>query len=76
MSAGVGDVVAHARQPLQGIERLEVSAERRVHTGAIQHGLVAVEVDELLEREWRSDEVARHVLDGLLVRERDRLADV
>jgi FdhD protein len=31
---------------------------------------------ELLERKWRPHEVARHVLDGLLVLERDRLADV
>jgi hypothetical protein len=44
--------------------------------GAVEHGLLPVEVNELLERKRRSDEVARHVLDGLLVLEGDRLGDV
>jgi hypothetical protein len=38
--------------------------------------LLAVEVDELLERERRSDEITRQVLDGLLVLEGDRVRDV
>jgi hypothetical protein len=37
---------------------------------------VAVEVDELLERERRSHEVAGQVLEGLLVLEGDRVSDV
>jgi hypothetical protein len=35
-----------------------------------------MEVDELLERERIPDDVTRHVLDGLLVLERDRITDV
>src|SRR2546425_1138678 len=51
MFAGVGDVVGHARQPFQWVHRLEVPAERWIHAGAIEHGLLAIEVHELLE--WR-----------------------
>jgi hypothetical protein len=76
MSAGVGDVVGETGQPLQGVHGLEVPAERGVHAGAVEDGLPPVEVDELLERERRSDEITRQVLDGLLVLEGDRLADV
>jgi len=76
MLAGVGDMVGQTRQPLQRVHGLEVSAERGIHAGSIQHGLLAVEVDEYLERERAPDHVAGHVLDGLLVLERDRLADM
>jgi hypothetical protein len=76
MPAGVGDMVGETGQPLQGVHGLEVSAERGVHAGAIQHGFPAVEVDELLKREGRSHEVAGHALDGLLVLEGDRVAEV
>ncbi len=69
MPAGVGDVVGEAGQPLQGVHGLEVAAERGVHTRAVQHGFPAVEVDELLERKRCSHEVARQVLEGLLVLE-------
>jgi len=41
---------------------------RPIHSGAPD--------DELLERERIPDDVTRHVLDGLLVLERDRLADM
>jgi hypothetical protein len=51
MSAGVGDMVAHARQPLERVHGLEVSAEKGIHTGAVEDGLLAVEVDELLQRQ-------------------------
>jgi hypothetical protein len=76
MSAGVGDVVGETGQPLQGVHDLEVPAERGVHAGAVEHGFLAVEVDQLLEREGRTDETTRQVLDGLPVLEGDRLADV
>jgi hypothetical protein len=46
MSAGVGDVIVHARQPLERVHGLEVTAERWVHAGAIEDGLLAVDVDE------------------------------
>jgi hypothetical protein len=42
--------------------------------GAVQHGLLSVEVHELLEGQRVSDEVAGHVLDRLLELKRDRLA--
>ena len=48
--AGVGDLVGQTRQPLQRVHGLEIAAERGIHAGAVQHGLLAVEVDELLER--------------------------
>jgi hypothetical protein len=76
VSAGIGDVVGETGQPLQWVHGLEVSPERGVHAGAVEHGFAAVEVDELLEREGRTDEIAGQVLDGLLVLERDRLGDV
>jgi hypothetical protein len=69
-------VVGETGQPLQRVHGLEVTAERGVHAGAVQHGLLAVEVDEFLEREGRSHEVARQVLDGLPVLEGDRLPDM
>jgi hypothetical protein len=49
VSARIRDVVGEPGQPLQRVHRLEVSAQRGVHAGAIEHGLVAIEVDELLE---------------------------
>jgi hypothetical protein len=45
--AGVGDVVAHAGEPLERVHGLEVAAEGGVHAGAVEDGLAAVEVDEL-----------------------------
>jgi len=54
---GVGDVVAHAGQPLERVEGLEVTPQGRVHAGAVEEGLLAVEVDELAERERVSHEV-------------------
>jgi hypothetical protein len=42
----------------------------------VEHGFLAVEVDEFLERERRSHEGARQVLDGLAVLEGDRVSDV
>jgi hypothetical protein len=43
MFAGVGNLVGHARQPFQGVHRLKVPAERWIHAGAVQHGLLAIE---------------------------------
>jgi hypothetical protein len=67
MAAGVWDVVGETGHPIERVHGLEVSPERGVHAGAVDDGLVAVEVDELLEREGHSDEIAREVFDGLLV---------
>jgi len=50
--SGVGDVVAHAGQPLERVEGPEVAPQGRVHAGAVEDGLLAIEVDELAEREW------------------------
>jgi hypothetical protein len=59
-------MVAHPGQPLERIEGLEVSPERRVHSGAVHDRLVAVEVHELLEGEGVSDGVGGGVLEVLL----------
>jgi hypothetical protein len=72
----IGDVVAHACEPFERVQGLEVSSERRVHPRAVEHGLAAVEVDELLEGEGVSDEVGGGVLETLLVEDRDRFAHV
>jgi hypothetical protein len=48
MAAGVGDVVGEAGQPLERVHGLEVPPERGVHAGAVDDGLLPVEVDELL----------------------------
>ena len=76
VSARIGDVVGETGQPLHRVHRLDVSPKRGVHAGAVEHGLVAVEVDEFLEREGRTDEITSQVLDSLLVLEGDRLGDV
>jgi len=39
-------VIGHARQPLQRIHGLEVSAQEGIHAGAVEHGLMSVEVAE------------------------------
>jgi hypothetical protein len=69
-------MVAHPGQPLERIEGLEVSLERRVHSGAVQDRLVAVEVHELLEGEGVSDEVGGGVLEAQLVLGIDPLTHV
>jgi hypothetical protein len=76
MLSRIGNVVAHAGQPLEWVQGLEVTAERGVHPGAVQHSLPAVEVDELPEREGISDEVSSSVLESPTVVRRDWLADV
>ena len=43
MFAGVGDMVGQTRQPPQRVHGLKVAAERGIHAGSIQHGLLAVE---------------------------------
>jgi hypothetical protein len=63
----VRDVVGQAREPLEGVHRLEVPTEGGIHLRAIHDGLPAVEVHELLQRQGRLDQVGRHVLDGLLL---------
>ena len=47
-----------------------------VHARAVQHRLLALEADELLEREGIADEVGGGVLETLLVFDCDRLAYV
>jgi len=74
--AWVRDVVAHAGEPLEGVEGLEVPAQGRVHAGAVEHGPVVVEVHELLQRQGVADEVGDGVLEVVLVLGRDRLAHV
>jgi len=69
-------VVGHARQPLQRVQCLEVAAERWIHAGPVQHGLLAVEVDEFLQRKRVPDDVTRDVLDGLLVLESNSSSNV
>src|SRR5262249_5974625 len=44
MFARVRDMVGQTCQPLQRVHGLEVAAERGIHPGSIQHGLLAVEV--------------------------------
>jgi hypothetical protein len=66
MFTAVGDMVGQTRQPFQRVHGLEVATERGIHAGSIQHGLLAVEVDELLQRGRIPDDVTRNVLDGLL----------
>ena len=72
----IGDVVAHAGEPLERIHRLEVTAQGRLHPRAVEHRLLAVEVDELPEREGVADQVGGGVLETQLVRGHDRLAHV
>ena len=76
MSSRVRDVVGHARQPFQRVHGLEVAAQAGIHLRPVQHGLLAVEVDELFQRERIPDDVTRHVLDGPFVLDRDRLTDM
>jgi hypothetical protein len=63
MFARVGDVVGQTGQPLQRVHGLKVATERGIHAGSIQHGLVAVEIDELLERERIPDDVGEFLGD-------------
>jgi hypothetical protein len=60
----VRDVIAHARQPLERMEGLEVTAQAGIHLRAVEHRLLAIEVHELLEREGRAEEIGRNVLDN------------
>ena len=69
-------MVADAGEPLERVHGLEVTAQGGVHPRAVQHRLLAVEVDELLEGEGISDEVGGGVLQALLVFGRDRLTHV
>jgi hypothetical protein len=39
-------VITEAGEPLERVHGLEVPSERRVHAGAVEDGLAAVEVDE------------------------------
>ena len=63
--ARVGDRVSQTGQPLQRVHGLEVPAQEGIHARAIQDGLVAVEIHELLEGARRADHVAGQILDGL-----------
>ena len=72
----VGDVVAHTGQPLERVEGLEVAPQGRVQARAVEDGLLAVEVDELAEREGVSHEVGGGVLESLPLLRRDGLPHV
>jgi hypothetical protein len=77
MFAGVGDVVGQARPPFQRVHGLEIAAERGIHAGAVQHGLLAVEP---WDREAIPPDEARPIHSGapddeLLERERIRLLE-
>jgi hypothetical protein len=50
MLAGVGDVVGHAREPVQGVHPFEVAAQIGIHLRPVQDGLLTVEVDELFQQ--------------------------
>jgi hypothetical protein len=63
-------------EPLERVESLEITAERGVHPGAVEDGLLPVEVDELLEGERVSHEVGGGVTEALLVLGIDSLAHV
>jgi len=55
---------------------IPVAPQGRVHAGAVEDGLLSVEVDELPEGEGVSDKVGGGVLKALLVLRPDRLANV
>jgi hypothetical protein len=48
--ARVGDMVSQTGQPLQRVHGLEVPAQEGIHARAIQDGLLAVEIHDLLDR--------------------------
>jgi len=75
MLPGIRDVIGKARQPFEGIHRLKVSPEARIHLRMIQDGLFPIDVNELLQAEGISDKVGGDILEGLVVLGRDRLAD-
>jgi hypothetical protein len=60
-------VVAHAGEPLERVHGLEVSSQGGVHAGAVEDPLLAVEVDELLQRQRVAHEESLHELgrDGM-----------
>jgi hypothetical protein len=58
------------------VEGVEVTPQGGVHAGAVEDGLLPVEVDEFLEREGVSDEVGGGVLEAPPVRGCDSLADM
>jgi hypothetical protein len=62
---GVGDVIAHAGEPLERVQGFEVPAQGGVHAGAVEDGLLAVEVDELLEGEGVSDEIGDGIFEAM-----------
>jgi hypothetical protein len=74
--SGVGDVVAHAGEPLERVHGLEVPPQGGVHAGAVEDGVAAVEGDELPEREGVSDEVGGGIFEAPRVGRSDGVADV
>jgi hypothetical protein len=73
----IRDVIRHPRQPAQRVHRLEIPAQARIGPQApADNGLLPIQVDQPLEGQWVSDDVARQVLDGLGVPRRDRVPEV
>jgi hypothetical protein len=69
-------VVAHTGQPLDGIHGLEVSPQEGIQLRAVEHGLLAIQVHELLEGKGIPDNVGSSVLETPPVLGSDPLAHV
>ena len=61
----VGDLACHPVQPLERVESLEVASQEGIHLGAVEHGLLAIEIHELLEGEGISDQAGASVQKAL-----------
>ena len=73
----VRDVIRHSRQPFQRVHRFEVSSEGRiVLEPLVDDCLLAVEVNEPLERQGVLHHIAGEVLERLGVLGRYRVCDV
>jgi hypothetical protein len=69
--------VGGCRQPLQTLDGFEVACESRiVLEPLVDDRLLAVEVDEPLERQGVSHDIPGQVLEGLRIVSRYRLSDV
>jgi hypothetical protein len=60
-------VIAHSGEPLERVERLAISPEEGIHLRAVEHRLLTVQVDELLERERVADQIGGGVFQALPV---------
>jgi hypothetical protein len=55
----IGDVIRHPIEALEGIHGFEIAAQAGIHPRPVQHRLLAIEIDELLGRERRRDEIGQ-----------------